>query len=87
MTFKNYMEDVIVDVYDEFKRRYPRYCSCHRCQEDTIALALTNVKGKYAVSLQGEIFANMAREDRQIRADVLRVLLEAAETVSKQPNH
>ena len=87
MTYKNYMEDVVDDVYEEFKKRYPSYCICERCATDTKLLALTKLKGKYAASLQGEVFARLSREDRQVRADVLLVVIEAANMVAKQPNH
>ena len=85
--FKNFMEDVVVDVYEEFKRHYPQFCSCERCAADTVALALSHLHGKYAVSAEGEVFAKVAREDRQIRADVHVALLQAAEVVAQHPNH
>lgn len=87
MGFKNYMEDVVLEVYQEFKNLHPEYCSCERCSADTMAIALTKLHGKYAVSPEGEIFAKISREDRQVRADVLVVIMEAAKQVAKQPNH
>ncbi len=85
--FKNYMEDVVVDVYKDFKKKYPQYCNCPRCSADTLALALSKLKGRYAVSPEGEIFARLSREDRQVRADALVIIVEAAEIVAKRPNH
>ena len=87
MNFKNYMEDVILDIYNEYKQHNFNYCTCERCTADTIALALTKLKGKYAVSFEGEIFAKISRDDRQVRADALVVILEAIEQVGKKPNH
>jgi competence protein ComFB len=87
MSFKNYMEDVIVEVYDDYKRHNLSYCTCERCMADTIAIALTKMRGKYAVSPEGEIFVKISRDDRQVRADALIVILEAIEQVGKQPNH
>lgn len=87
LNFKNYMEDVVVDVYKEFQKKYPQYCSCPRCSADTLVLALSKLKGRYAVSPEGEIFARLSREDRQVRADALVMIMEAAEVVAKQPNH
>lgn len=87
INFKNYMEDVVVDVYREFKKNYPQYCSCPRCSADTLVLALSKLKGRYAVSPEGEIFAKLSREDRQVRADALVMIIESAELVAKQPNH
>lgn len=87
MSFKNYMEDVVFQVYQEFKKKNPEFCSCERCSADTIAIALTKLRGKYAVSPEGEIFAKISREDRQVKADALVVIMEAAKLVAKQPNH
>lgn len=87
MGFKNYMEDVIVEVYNDYKKRHLNYCTCDRCMADTIAIALTKLRGKYAVSPEGEIFAKISRDDRQVRADALVVILEAIQQVGKQPNH
>jgi competence protein ComFB len=52
-----------------------------------MVLALSKLKGRYAVSPEGEIFAKLSREDRQVRADALVMIIEAAELVSKRPNH
>ncbi|HBE76760.1 MAG TPA: competence protein ComFB [Firmicutes bacterium] len=87
MSFKNYMEDVIVEIYNEYKKSHLNYCTCDRCRADAIAIALTKLKGKYAVSPEGEIFARISRDDRQVRADALVVIIEAIEQVGKQPSH
>lgn len=87
MNFKNFMEDVVNDVYQEFKVSNPQYCDCPRCMNDIIAFTLTRLRGKYAVSPEGEILARISCEDRQVRTDALVALIEAAEQVAKQPNH
>lgn len=87
MNFKNYMEDVVLEVYREFAAKNPQYCSCERCSADAIVIALKKLKGMYAVSQEGEIFTKVSREDRQIRADALVVIIEAVRLVASQPNH
>lgn len=87
MNFKNYMEDVVSEVYREFIQRNPNYCSCERCSADTMVIALKQLRGMYAVSQEGEIFTKVSRDDRQVRADAMVVIIEAAERVAKQPNH
>jgi competence protein ComFB len=87
VNFKNYMEDVVSDVYQELLNRTPELCKCDRCRQDVIALALTRLHGKYAVSAEGEIFAKLSREDRQVRATALVEILEAVKTVKEHPNH
>ncbi len=87
MGLKNYMEDVVTEVCQEYLKANPEYCSCERCMADTIAIALTKLKGKYAVSLEGEIFTKVSCEERQVRADALIVVIEASQLVRQQPNH
>jgi competence protein ComFB len=81
------MEDVVREVYNEIITKEDRFCKCERCRIDTMLIALKRLKGMYAGSLEGEIFTKLSRDDRQVRADALIVLLEAAEQVSKHPNH
>lgn len=87
MQLKNYMEDVVKEVYREFLETHQGYCNCERCKTDVITFALNKLKGKYAVSPEGEVFVKLARDDRQVRADALVVIMEAADLVAKNPKH
>ncbi len=87
MRFKNYMEDVVMEVYEEFEKYYPKFCNCERCKTDIIVLALTHLRGKYAASLEGEVLAKVARDDRQVRTDALVALMDAATVVTLHPKH
>jgi competence protein ComFB len=87
MQFKNFMEDVVVEVYQDFIARNSRFCNCDRCKLDTMTLALTRLQGKYAATKEGEVLARVSRDDRQVRTNVLVALMEAAEIVSKNPKH
>jgi competence protein ComFB len=87
LNFRNYMEDVVREVYDDMIAKNPRLCNCERCRIDTMLIALKQLKGMYAGSIEGEIFTKLSRDDRQVRADALIVLMEAAKQVSEKPNH
>ena len=87
MLFKNYMEDVVIELFNDYLEQHPQFCHCERCRADTIVFALSKLKGKYAVSPEGEVFARLSREDRQVRADALLMVMEAAEQVAKSPHH
>jgi competence protein ComFB len=87
LNFRNYMEDVVREVYNDMIAKNDRFCKCERCRIDTMLIALKRLKGMYAGSLEGEIFTKLSRDDRQVRADALIVLMEAAEQVAKHPNH
>lgn len=87
MSFKNYMEDVVSSVYAEYLEKTPEVCTCDRCRQDILAIALTHLHGKYATSIEGEVFAKISREDRQVRADALVEIMDAANIVGAHPNH
>lgn len=86
---KNYMEDVVLDVLRDItiKSRHPECCFCEKCTQDIIALSLSRLKGKYAASLEGEIFARVEQSTRQVRADALLAVMEAINIVAKNPRH
>ena len=84
---KNFAEDVIIEVFEEIKGTNPNFCNCEKCRRDVIALALTKIRGRYACSPEGEIFARVEQSDRQVRADALFAVMEAMDTVIKRPRH
>ena len=87
MQLKNYMEDVVISVYDGYAEKHREICQCPRCRMDSIALALTRLRGMYAGTPEGEVLTRISREDRQVRADALIAVLEAVATVSARPKH
>ncbi len=87
MSLKNFMEDVVKEVFQDVKKARSDFCSCDRCREDVIALALTNIKGRYATTPEGEIFARVEQSDRQVRTDALLAVMQAVDVVSKNPKH
>lgn len=87
MQLRNYMEDVVVSVYDQYARDHGEACQCKQCRLDTIALALTHLRGLYAATTEGDVLTRISRDDRQVRADALIAIMEAARTVSARPQH
>ena len=87
MELKNYMEDVVVSVYDDYANHHDDFCRCSQCRLDVIALALTRLRGMYAATPEGEILIRILRDDRQVRADALVAVMEAVRTVAERPNH
>ncbi|HEY8393151.1 MAG TPA: late competence development ComFB family protein [Capillibacterium sp.] len=84
---KNYMEDVINEVFDDLLAKNSDFCRCERCRKDVLAIALGKIKGSYAVSPEGEIFARVEQVDRQVRADALLAVMEAMRKVAAKPRH
>lgn len=87
MSLKNFMEDVVKEVFQDVKRVRSDLCPCNRCREDVVALALSKIKGRYATTPEGEIFARVEQSDRQVRTDALLAVMQAVDVVSKNPKH
>ncbi len=87
MQLRNYMEDVVVTVYDEYAGEHAELCRCPQCRMDTIALALTRLRGMYAATPEGDVLTRISRDDRQVRADALIAVIVAVRTVSERPQH
>ncbi|MDI6870006.1 MAG: late competence development ComFB family protein [Bacillota bacterium] len=87
MQFRNYMEDVVKQVFEEYLQRDPSFCRCERCRRDTIVMTLNQLRGKYVGSPEGEIRAAVSTADRQAKADAMLALLSAVEKVKAHPHH
>lgn len=84
---KNFMEDVVAAVYDEYARQHEDFCHCPQCRMDAMALALTKLRGMYAASREGEILTRITCDSRQIKADALVALMDALQVVADHPKH
>lgn len=84
---KNFMEDVILEVFREVVKNHPDFCECEKCKRDVLAIALSKIRGRYAVSPEGEIIARVEQSDRQVRADALLAVMQAVEQVAARPRH
>ena len=87
MELKNYMEDIVRQVFKEYLQRDPSFCRCERCERDVVVLALNKLRGKYVGSQEGEIRAAVAAVDRQAKADAMLSLLDAVTAVRAHPHH
>lgn len=84
---KNFMEDLVLELLDEALQANPEFCRCEKCRQDVVLLALSKIKGSYASSLLGEIFARVEQSDRQVRTDVLLAVMQALRQVAAYPRH
>ncbi|MBA2132011.1 late competence development ComFB family protein [Capillibacterium thermochitinicola] len=84
---KNYMEDVVLEVLEEVLQVNPDFCRCPKCKQDVVLIALSKIKGRYASSPVGEIFARVEQSDRQVRTDALLAVMQALEQVAAYPRH
>lgn len=84
---RNYMEEVISEVFEDVLKNNPDFCQCAKCKQDVVAIALSKIRGRYAVSPEGEILARVEQTDRQVRTDALLAVMQGVQQVAARPRH
>ncbi|WP_438316021.1 late competence development ComFB family protein [Sporosarcina sp. FA9] len=86
MAIHNVMEDVIRDVLKTYKDQLHLTCSCERCMNDIMAIALNNSPARYIVDEKYSPYVRANHEmDRQGATNVLSTVAKAAAIVSSDP--
>ncbi len=94
MNVHNIMEEQVMDrvtrLYDQVLQTNASWltCSCEHCQLDTLSYVLNRVPPKYVVSGRG-LTHSVAAEDKQLVADIDKLILEGMHAVSsvRRPYH
>lgn len=85
---KNYMEylveDFISTIWDNNKLNM---CTCEKCKDDVMSLALNNLKPHYVSSSEGELFTKVESLKQQTITDVVSSVTNAIEIVKKNQRH
>lgn len=84
---KNYMEYLVEEQLEEFLKMHPENCKCENCRIDIKAYALNKLPPHYVVSDKGYIYNKIDEMRLQSRIDVLKVIIEGSEVISKYPRH
>jgi competence protein ComFB len=84
---KNYMEDAVNRVLEAMLPNLGDICTCAQCISDVKALALNNLKPKYVVTHQGEVYSKVNQLHIQSETDIIREITAACEVVKKRPRH
>ncbi|SJZ51867.1 late competence development ComFB family protein [Selenihalanaerobacter shriftii] len=88
MVSGNLIEDEVMSKVDEILTDKEEFCDCDQCKQDILALALSNLKPRYAGSEEGKIILNSTDlSSEQTQLDILRSVLEAAKKVHERPHH
>ncbi|MEA4987080.1 MAG: late competence development ComFB family protein [Anaerovorax sp.] len=87
-------EYVFVNIIEEFvKNECPslmskmEVCSCNKCKNDVIALALNHLPPKYVVTRKGYLLSKLLAYEKQYKADVLAAVTNACIQVKSMPHH
>jgi competence protein ComFB len=84
---KNYMEDAVDRVFAYMAPNLEGVCTCEQCVNDMKALALNNLKPKYVVTHQGEVYSKVGQLHIQSETDIIKEIASACEVVKKRPRH
>lgn len=87
-SYKNFAEEQVSVILNRVLKDYPDVCKCQKCLDDMTALVLNSVKPKYVVSEAGKIYTSALNEvNRDEEVFILAQVVQAIETVSKNPRH
>lgn len=87
MRILNVMEQITMNLFQEFELHYKLKCNCDLCRTDILALALNNIPPKYVSSEKGEVLMRAIHSDVQSKQDIIRELTSAAMKVESNPRH
>lgn len=75
------------DILREYVKSHPETCTCHRCQEDILALALNQLPPHYVASDQGTIYTEVSFEQIGGKAQVVVAITNAIKKVAANLRH
>ncbi|MHB1654637.1 MAG: late competence development ComFB family protein [Desulfitobacteriaceae bacterium] len=84
---KNITEIVVREALQDYLRHAKLPCSCERCQADILALALTHLPPRYAVSLRGEILSEWESRALPSQTRIISEIVRSAEKIGAAPSH
>ncbi len=84
---KNYMEIAVDHVLPNVLKDFDNLCTCEKCLIDIKAIALNNLKPKYIVTNQGELYSKVQEMNIQFETDIMKAIIDAIAIVSKNPRH
>jgi hypothetical protein len=85
---KNALEEIADEVFDQLRDRAADFCMCPQCRDDAITNALNQLRPRYmSGSLIGSAITRVALSQRQARAELSVVMLDAMRRVSRRPRH
>lgn len=83
---KNLMETIVIQKFDSFAHQYEN-CKCQRCREDILALTLNQLKPKYVMTDEGELYAKLTLLSQEEDYNLTMVIAKAIKMVNDNPRH
>lgn len=81
----NALEIILKQLLDEYIDQFHMSCTCERCRNDVLALALNKVQPHYVTDVEKIAYVKAEFFDRQQMTTLLVCLAECAKVVSENP--
>lgn len=84
----NVLEEAIASTYVALRDKAPDLCTCERCREDVMMLALNQAKPRYSSgNTVGAALVRLELSQDQGKAELAVIVFEAMRQVSRNPRH
>lgn len=84
--YRNVMEALVEAKVDRLWK-HNTGCTCARCREDVIALALNHLPPQYVVSDAGALFVKVEQLENANEVEITRQVATAMKVISEHPHH
>ena len=86
---KNALEGAVKSIHRELMKTHPEFCSCPRCEDDVLALALNQTKPRYVSESAtiGTVVTGVHLSYDQLRAELTVLVFDAMRRVASSPRH
>ena len=84
----NALEETIRTVHASLLKSHAEFCSCERCQDDVITLALNQTKPRYVVGDPlGAAVTRVSLSQDAARAEIAVIVFDAMRRIAQSPRH
>ena len=85
----NALAAAVQSIHRELRQKHPEFCSCSRCEDDVLALALNQTKPRYVSenATLGNVVTGVHLSYGQLRAELTVLVFDAMRRVASSPRH
>ncbi len=87
MELKNYLENLVWEQLDSVLTAYPDICTCQKCRNDIVALALNALPPCYVVTGLGETYTKIHSLEQQFSINIVTAITNGITIVNRQHKH
>lgn len=84
---KNIIEDIASDFLNSALSLRYDICTCSQCRNEMLAYILSRLPAKYVTTEKGALHTIIEQERIEHEAEIARAMIDAIETISKNPRH